>query len=371
MALSRFVRRRLMQLAALPFLAALRLPRGANQVKTAHDQIRSLAGRAQLSLLFNGGSAEECRLWQTRFSRVLRSLLGSFRPPESWSTERERLLELKDHHRDELVLMAKDHPALPIYYLYPKTTKRAFPGILALHGHGPYGYDPVAGKAEAPEVAKAIFEANYDYGRQLVRRGYAVVVPCFTPFGRRQGNREVYGGEDICAVTFVRLQLLGKLLISENLRDALWALEFLCRQQKVDAERIGCVGLSYGGRMTMLTSALENRIKVAVVSGALNMMQERVQVRYSCGAQVIPGLLEYGDVPEIASLIAPRPCLWEVGSSDGLIDPSWAQTALKRIRKAYTALDADSHLTVDYFAGHHRWNGVKAYPMLDQVLRLS
>jgi len=39
----------------------------------------------------------------------------------------------------------------------------------------------------------------------------------------------------------------------------------------------------------------------------------------SAGAQVIPGLLNYGDVPEIASLIAPRPCLWEVGRNDNLM----------------------------------------------------
>ena len=64
--------------------------------------------------------------------------------------------------------------------------------------------------------------------------------------------------------------MVGKLLIAENLRDALWAFEFLARNPKVDPGRIGCVGLSYGGRMTMLTAALEKRIRVAVISGALN-----------------------------------------------------------------------------------------------------
>jgi hypothetical protein len=55
--------------------------------------------------------------------------------------------------------------------------------------------------------------------------------------------------------------------------------------------------------MTMLAAALEPGIHVAVMSGALNCFQERVTHRYSCGAQVIPGLLRYGDVPEIASLL--------------------------------------------------------------------
>src|SRR5262249_48665457 len=156
-------------------------------------------------------------------------------------------------------------------------------------------------------------------GRQLVQRGYVVAVPCFTPFGRRLGNAEDYGKQDACGITFLRLQLLGKVLMAENLRDALWSLELLARNERVDAQKVACVGLSYGGRMTMLTSALEPRIRVAVISGALNVMQERVSVKYSCGAQVIPGLLQFGDVPEIGGLIAPRPCVWEIGSRDNLV----------------------------------------------------
>ncbi len=156
--------------------------------------------------------------------------------------------------------------------------------------------------------------------------------------------------------------------MAENLRDALWALELLAQREDVDAQRLGCVGLSYGGRMTMLTSALSPKVRVSVISGALNVMQERVLGRYSCGAQIIPGLLRYGDVPEIASLIAPRPCLWEVGPQDGLMVKEWIGPALERLRRAWTAFDALAKLSVDSFPGRHRWNGEKAYPPLDRVL---
>jgi hypothetical protein len=81
-----------------------------------------------------------------------------------------------------------------------------------------------------------------------------------------------------------------------------------------------------------------------------------------------PGLLLYGDVPEIASLIAPRPCVWEVGARDGLIVPKWADQALERMRRAYKALDAADRLHVDRFEGGHQWNGKVAYPLLEKVL---
>lgn len=340
------------------------------QVPIVDEEIRRLAADAPLAMQFKGGSADECRKWQTEFAAKLRELLGPHTPPAKWQTHVERSVDREDHRRDELVLTAEGHSPLPLYLLSPRgKTDKKRPGVLALHGHGGHGYDPVAGCDDRPGIAQAIRGANYDYGRQLVQRGYVVAVPCLTPFGRRLGDSASYGKQDACGVTFIRLQLFGKVLMAENLRDALWALEHLARQDGVDRERLGCVGLSYGGRMTMLTTALEPRIKVAAVSGALNVMQERVGGHYSCGAQVIPGLLKYGDVPEIGSLIAPRPCVWEVGNEDSLMSPKWADTALARMRKAYAACGVEDKLQVDRFDGGHRWNGVVAFPLLEKTLQ--
>ncbi|MCI0685203.1 MAG: prolyl oligopeptidase family serine peptidase [Gemmataceae bacterium] len=336
---------------------------------TVNQHIKQLAADAPLALRFQGATADECRAWQEKFAAKLRELLGPHRPPAKWRVELQETAELADHRRETLLLHADGHPSLPMYLLIPKTSevfKGKRPGIVALHGHGAHGYHPVAGRDDLPGVAKAIESASYDYGRQLVRRGYVVAVPCMTPFGPRLGPAA--GKQDPCAIAFIRLQLLGKVLMAENLRDCLWAVEFLARRPDVDAERLGCVGLSYGGRMTMLTAALEPRIKAAVVSGALNVMQERIAGQYSCGAQVIPGLLKYGDIPEIAGLIAPRPCLWEVGAKDTLIAPKWAELALSRIRPAYAALGAEKNLRVDRFDGGHRWHGVEAYEFLKAAL---
>ena len=118
----------------------------------------------------------------------------------------------------------------------------------------------------------------------------------------------------------------------------------------------------------MLTAALEPRIKVAVISGALNVMQERLAQPYSCGAQIIPGLLQFGDVPEIGALIAPRHAVWEVGSRDGLVKPPWADEAITRMQRAYLALGEDERLIVDRFDGGHQWHGAIAYDVLAKIL---
>ncbi len=333
------------------------------------ERIRQQAAAAPLALEFRGKTADECRKWQAEFAARLRASLGPHTPPAKWKTFVEDRVELKDHRREALVLMAEGHPPLPVYLLTPlPKADKPRPAVVALHGHGGHGYDPVAGRDDRPGVADAIKSANYDYGRQLVRRGYVVAVPCLTPFGRRLGKADSYGKQDACGITFIRMQLLGKVLMAENLRDCLWAVELLARHEQVDPKRLACVGLSYGGRMTMLTAALEPRIRLAVVSGALNVMQERIGGHYSCGAQIIPGLLEYGDVPEIASLIAPRPAVWEIGSRDALVSTRWAENALTRMRRAYAAMGMADQLHLDRFEGGHQWSGQVAYPLMEKVL---
>ena len=330
------------------------------------ERLKREVADAPLALRYKGDSADDCRTWQKEFAAKLKSLLGPHAPPTTWKATVQSVKELDDHRREHLLLEADGHPPLPIYLLTPKNAKGKRPAILALHGHGAHGHHPVAGRDDLPGVANAIKNNNYDYGRQLVRQGYVVAVPCLTPFGDRLGKS---AKADLCGDTFIRMQMLGKTLIGENLRDCLWAVEFLARQPNVDAERLGCVGLSYGGRMTMMTAAIEPRIKVCVISGALNAMQERVSNPYGSGAQIIPGLLLYGDVPEIASLIAPRVCVWEVGSQDKLIDPLWADEILRRQRRSYKSVNAVGNLMIDRVEGGHVWNGKSASVVLAEHLR--
>jgi len=325
---------------------------------------------ARLSMLFQGKTAEGCRRWQKEFKTKLTELLGDSTPPKNWKVTVEKVVKLNDHVRHQILLEAKGIPSVPVYLLIPRDLAKGkkAPGVLCVHGHGEFGNDPIVGRNDLPGVEEAIQKSHYDYGLQFVRKGYVVAAPCMVPFGRRV-NRKKYGGQDPCAVTLVRMQALGQLPITSNLRDLRWCLDLLQSRSEVKADKLGCAGLSYGGRMTMMVTAMDQRIKVASVSGALNLLQERLSRRYSCGAQVIPNLLQYGDYSEIGSLIAPRPCVWETGSKDGLIVPKWDDVFRKRLQNAYQALGAKQNLVFDRFEGAHRWNGAVAYPLFEKVLK--
>src|SRR5262245_9361948 len=191
MNLSRTHGRRQFLLGGATLLAGLPARGGAGPpaVPTIDEHIRKLAEAAPLSMEFRGKTAAECRRWQAEFAARLRTLLGPHQPPAKWKTDVERTVELKDHRREELVLSAEGHPPLPVYLLLPHDRGgRLSPGVLALHGHGNFGHDPVAGRDDRPGVGEEIRRSRYDYGRQLARHGYVVAVPCLTPFGRRLGK---------------------------------------------------------------------------------------------------------------------------------------------------------------------------------------
>jgi hypothetical protein len=203
------------------------------EVPAIGARVRALAERAPLALRFHGSTADEFCRWQSEFSERLRSLLGPHRPPPRWVSALERTVTRDDHVREERVLSAEGVAPLPLHLLLPRglqTGRARFrrPAVVALHGPGEFGYDSVVGRDETPARRDEIARNRYDYALQLVRRGYVVVAPCLTPFGRRRGEAgRAARGADACAQTFMALQALGRLLIAENLRDALWALDFV------------------------------------------------------------------------------------------------------------------------------------------------
>ncbi|MDP7011793.1 MAG: alpha/beta hydrolase family protein [Verrucomicrobiota bacterium] len=339
------------------------------KLPTLDHALREGATRAPLRWRFTGKSPEDLAAWQKKFRGKLSELLGPHAPPKKFQPRRISRTVLVRYIREEWLLEAEEVPTLPLYLLRPKIGKEGAPIILALHGHGPFGHDSVVGIDDTEKHKETIANSNYDYGRQFAERGFLVVAPCMLPFGRRLDAGYENSRTDPCAITYVRLALLGQTLMGSNLRDCQWALDFACAQPEADTKRIACVGLSYGGRMTMLTAAMDERIKIAVPSGALNVMQERIRGHYSCGAQVIPGLLQYGDVPEIGSLIAPRLCIWETGSQDKLIVPGWKERAVERMQRAYSASGKPEHLQIHKFEGGHRWDGASAIPLIDKILK--
>ena len=75
----------------------------------------------------------------------------------------------------------------------------------------------------------------------------------------------------------------------------------------------------------------------------MNIFRERSLKLSSCAIQYLPGLLQYGDVPELFSLIAPRQMQLQAGEGDNLITVSDRDKIKQVVEKAYRLLGAEKN----------------------------
>lgn len=263
------------------------------------------------------------------------------------------------YRRLKVVIDTEPMASMPAYLYLPETHEKR-PGILALHGHG-RGKADVAGEAQEDQE-KWVKGLNYDYARQLAEQGYVVFAPDARCFGER--------GQDgwSCARAVKAAFLLGRTLVGMRVWDAFRALDYLESLPQVDPNRLACVGLSWGGTHTLYTSALDDRVKVAVISGYFSSFKDVLLDRDCCPCQYVPGILKVMDLPQIAALIAPRPLLIEDGLQDPLYTPEVVRQEFQRLKHYYTLSGAPDKVELDQFEGGHIFHGVRAFPFLKENL---
>ncbi len=285
---------------------------------------------------------------------------------------RPRVVERKDcgaYVREKVILQTERFMWMPAWVLIPKQSplrgkNGKLPAVLAAHGHGS-GKDPVVGETHGDEKrAREMQQLNYDYGRQAALRGYAVICPDWRVFGERAERAKwVRSYRDRCNVAGLAVEYFGVHLLGLDIWDGMRALDYLQRRPEVDPKRIGCLGLSFGGTMTTYLTALDRRIKVACISGYVSTLGNALGPRNAnfCGSQAMPGLLKYGDIPDVVLLAAPRPLCIEIGLQENCFQASDMLQAARYVRRGYRALGAGDRLIVDAFRGQHQWSGRRAW----------
>jgi len=288
----------------------------------------------------------------------------------------DRIIWKKDrgyYTLEKVIINTMALSSVPAFVLVPKSNgNKQLPAVLAIHGHGGkrYGKVLVAGEDRRdPDIRKTIKVHNYDYGRRLAEEGYLAICPDLWGFGERSNGFDAYPGRDGCNVFFLKAMLLGLNPLALNLWDMMRTIDYLQGRDDVDGRRIGAVGLSYGGTIALFLSALDQRVKATVVSCYLNTFGSyALGLGNTCGMQTVPDLLKYAEMSDIASLIAPRPLLFESGARDPGFPVARALESYRRIRKVYEVAGAANKLGIDIFQGGHKFSGRKSLQWLREWL---
>ena len=324
--------------------------------------IDGLDGRREPSLAFHPGMDFDA--WRAALLERVEWLLGDL--PALTGAEPTILgsTDCGAYVQHKLVYETIADVWVPAWLLVPVTASANRPtsGILALHGHGD-GKDPLVARDDDPG------NIYRSFARRYAERGHVVLAPDAIGFGERAEGFRRYGQRDGCNINFMRALLFGINLMALNVQDDRRGLDILAGLPEVDAERLGCAGLSFGGTRTMYLGALDTRIRAAVVSGYLTTFRAyALDTGNFCGSQFLPGIYAYADVPDLHGLIAPRPLLIEAGRVDRGFPIAASRAAHARVAAIYAAAGVPERLERDEFDGGHEFRAEASLDFMDRWL---
>ena len=329
-----------------------------DKVSQPAECLRALTGKPPRKR-FAGASQEEFRAWRENFTPWLAGVFAAYegRPFDAEAAPDVKTSAPQDWHGECRRIEVRFEEAeygltIPATILEPPAAKRSGAGLICQHGHGPFGRLAVIGDRSSPEKVKEIAHYQYDFGLGLAQAGYVVLAMDLFNFGERRA--EVPRPRESCDMVGLFLSAFGRNSVALQTREIRGAITVLSRWPGVDPGRLGMCGLSQGGRMTMFVSALDERIRAVVSSGAANTFRDRVALlKGLCGAQIVPGLALQADTPDIFASIAPRPLQLQWGSRDPVMDAAAGEAAIAHIQRCYAAAGARERLSVHRFEGGH------------------
>lgn len=291
--------------------------------------------------------------------------------------------------------------------LKPAGTTGRLPGVLAFYEHGLQKYFGTRKIVRTSPRMHPVLEEHYreyyegiSWANELAKRGYVVLVADVFPFGSRRVeledvpeylregfrfrnpseptpeeigryNRWAAGHEHIMAKSLFSAGITWPGVFFGEDRTA---LDILCSREDVDAERIGCGGLSGGGLRTVVTGGLDPRIKCAVCVAFMTTWRDLViHNSYThTWMAFIPRLPGELDFPEILGLRAPMPTLVLNAEDDPLFTLSEMRRADQIMQEVYRLAGASSHYRASFHPGPHQFGRAmqkEAFEWFDQWLK--
>jgi dienelactone hydrolase len=268
------------------------------------------------------------------------------------------------------------------FLLIPDGLSEPAPAVVALHDHGGFYYfgkEKICVTDGGPRVLEKFIKEAYGgrpYADELARRGFVVLCPDAFYFGAQRLDPAQVADQftdphpglqsedpDEAIAAFNRFasgheQIIAKYIFASG---TTWpgilfqgdriSLDYLLTRPEVDPARVGSMGLSIGGFRSAHLFALDPRVKVGVVAGWMpSYPQQMLQwFRHHTWMVYIPGLLDYLDVPDVASLSAPEPLMVQNCARDGLYPMESMRAAEVKIATVYDRMNASNRFRCQYY----------------------
>lgn len=322
-----------------------------------------LAARHVPAHRFGGKNRRDFSAWKRRTLPKVLATLGDSPTPVAPRAELLASWEHRGLRRQRWIIDVQEGLAATLLVNLPPDLKKRErrPALLCCHGHGAFGKEPVMGNDSSPALRQNIEQNGYNYGEAMAHEGFVTYSIDWIGFGERNeatkpNHSSVAGNRDWCNLYYLHATMLGMTPLSINVAHGKAATDAVCAMPHVDPDRLGVMGLSGGGTMTLWMALCDTRFKAAEIVCYSDLWAAfgYRDVNY-CGMQVAPGLFKLVDLPDLQGLLAPRPLLVSIGANDTCFKIDTAMRCFRQVEKIYRAAGAE--LELDLHPGEHGWAG--------------
>ena len=227
-------------------------------------------------------------------------------------------IEKYPSHTREVFYFTGVNERVGAYLAIPKNGKAPFPVVLLIDG---------LGGSKERWWGKNNWPNGIETTEALVRKGFAV----FTIDAAMHGERFDSTGVFPKPPTFRNNKLMHTYydMIHQTVQDYMRGLDYLETRGDIDTEKLGAYGLSMGGAITFILTALDERVKTSVTGVAVVYGNQYSAVN------------AYNFTPRIST----KPFLMLMGDHDGYYTP-------KTATKLFNSIGGDNNQLIIFEGGH-------------------
>lgn len=375
---------------------------GGSDSGSLFPALQGLAGRDEYPHSFLSGRYRNAEDWRAAGREIVFKAFSYHPRPAPPRAEVVDRCDAGDFIREKILFSTAPDFRVPAYVHIPKNLHGPAPAIVDLHSHGGmflFGKEKVIDFGRNHAAMGPYHLENYA-GRPtttaLVRRGYVVITIDAFGFGERRilmdddlkygWERSAYSLETVHHLNQLCRDKESTIVKSLTYAGMTWpgvvtwddirTVDYLASRPEVDASRIGCVGVSFGGWRSLLLSGLDDRIAAACVVGFMSTVRPMIRRHMDTHSFVhfIPALHRDLDLPDVVALRVPRPLFVLQCRQDGLFPLEGMEQAVAKIGAIYEKAGARERFFSRFYNVPHRFDVAMqedAFAWLDRHLKKS
>jgi dienelactone hydrolase len=326
-----------------------------------HEYLAGITDKA-----FTFSESTELQDWKIKLSNKVSELLGGI-PQGDKSPDINCIREWWNSLGliKKIVIRSEPFSDMPVYVCLPENTSPPYTWMICLQGHttGMHNSIAVSKKDEKIEETPPL---DRDFAVQCMRNGIAAIAVEQRAFGERSESEPQDPISESCRQPALRSLLLGHTLMGERIYDVRQCINYLLYRK--DVKKIGIMGNSGGGAVSMYAAALIKEIQFAVIGSYFCTFKDSIFNIRHCIDNYIPGIMKWADMSDILGLFAPKPVLITSGEKDGIFPVTGVKKAFKNLKRIYkfSGMANNCHLIIHKYG--HRFLAEKAWPCILRII---